>query len=326
MGLKIGSIEYNQKLSEYEEKLKNRKEVWRTIYVNGNPTKFSVSNFARIRDRKTGKIKEYDYNRGKYFSIDLKDGHNLIDTSLHRLVAYYFCEIPKRLKDQGLSYDQLVVNHKNGIKSCDASFNLEWVTQQENMQHAFKTKLCSDIFGELSHLSKIKKQDVIKICKLIMDKKTNKEISEITGIGKKTIKHIRSQEDWKEITLLYDFPKLSDKVPYMCDEKKIHEVCKFLELHKYSDSEIAKKTGVDRRYINDIRNKRRRTDISNQYNIKSNPVTLINEEMIITTCKLLEQGNISQRKIAKIVGISQCTVSEIYNHKKYTNISCNYTF
>ena len=51
---------------------------------------------------------------------------------VHRLVAQVYL-----LQDENRN----CVNHKNGIKTDNRVFNLEWVTHSENKQHAFKTGL-----------------------------------------------------------------------------------------------------------------------------------------------------------------------------------------
>jgi hypothetical protein len=47
----------------------------------------------------------------------------------HRLMAVVF-------KHPGVDITELVVNHENGIKGDDFLDNLEWMTQQENVEHA----------------------------------------------------------------------------------------------------------------------------------------------------------------------------------------------
>jgi hypothetical protein len=159
-----------------------------------------------------------------------------------------------------------------------------------------------------------------------MEEKNNKEISEILGVTEKTVQHIRSGETWKNLVKKYNFPKLSDVKPYTRDEKQIHEACKLLELHKYSDVEIGNRCGLSREYVKDLRNKKIRTDISSLYNIDSSPVKPISESQIHKVCQMLSEKKYSQAKIAKECNISQAVVSYIYTKKKYTSISKNYNF
>ena len=324
--LEKGSKEYKKRLKEFYKTIENTEEEWKQVYVDGELTKYYISNLGNIYNEKSKKVRWRKYEQNRYAEITLHHNGKKIVAMLHRLVALYFCEVPKQLINQGYTYDDLVVNHLNGIKSCDASFNLEWTTQYENMQHAFKTGLCSQIYGENCHLSKITNKEAEKVCKLIMKGKSNKEISEKLDITEKTIQHIRSGETWKAISEKYDFPKLVDSVPYTKDEEVIHKICKLLVEHKYSDVEIANKCEVKREYVKDIRTKRRRRDISDQYDFDTSKVEKITKEDIEKVCQLLEEKNLSQGKIAKEVGICQTLVSEIYNKKKYTEISKNYSF
>lgn len=197
-----------------------------------------------------------------YFVFEGKD----YNFQVHRLVAMYFCKIPKRHLKNGLTFDDLVVNHKNGLKKCNASFNLEWVTSKENTDHAWKNGLCDDIRGEKAHLAKITEKEAVQICELIMKKKSNKEISEKLGITEKTVQHIRSGECWKHIVCKYKFPKLGNSVPFKITDDTIHKICKLIEEGKLTDTEIGNKFDVSRKMVNDIRLKKRRTKISQFYN------------------------------------------------------------
>lgn len=59
--------------------------------------------------------------------LDCKDAY------IHRLVAEYFCE--------GKTYARNQVNHIDGNKKNNNYTNLEWVTNQENMNHAVMNDL-----------------------------------------------------------------------------------------------------------------------------------------------------------------------------------------
>jgi HNH homing endonuclease len=256
----------NLELLEYMDKLSKTEEKWKRIKIDGEKTNYKISNLGRVMNCKLNKIKEYDTVCNEYSRTTIKHNGVKIKFALHRLVAKYFCAIPKRHLKNGLTFDDLVVNHKNGLKNCNASFNLEWVTNKENVDHAWKNGLCDNIRGEKAHLAKITEEQVIQICELIMKKKSNKEICKELCIALKSVQHIRSGDSWKHITYKYKFPKLSKAKPFTMTDDTIHKICKKLELKKLSDPEIAKEFGVSREFVRDIRHKKTRTKISQFYN------------------------------------------------------------
>lgn len=104
------------------------KIVFKTIRSHPD---YEVNRMAEVRNRKTGnKIKPYDDGSG-YLRVKL----NGCNCRLHILVATAF--VPNFAP-----MTKTIVNHKKGNKhDCRAS-QLEWVTQAENIQHAWNTGLC----------------------------------------------------------------------------------------------------------------------------------------------------------------------------------------
>lgn len=99
-------------------------EIWRT--VEDHPS-YEVSNVGRFRNKKTGKLLK-PYNDGSGY---LRVKPNNVNCRLHILVAKAFIANPDGLP---------VVNHKDNIKHHCGADNLEWVTQSQNVRHAWGLK------------------------------------------------------------------------------------------------------------------------------------------------------------------------------------------
>ena len=67
------------------------------------------------------------YEGDRYATVALYDGHGGTTNRVHRLVAEAFCDNPESKPE---------VNHINGDKLENRAENLEWVTAEENYEHA----------------------------------------------------------------------------------------------------------------------------------------------------------------------------------------------
>ncbi|MGQ7392163.1 NUMOD4 domain-containing protein [Streptococcus suis] len=114
-------------------------EIW--LDAVGYEGLYQVSNFGRIKSKHSkntieGRILKLTQNKRGYLqTIFFKNGlrKNIL---VHRVVAKAF--IPKENDT-----DNLVVNHKDGNKINNCIENLEWVTQSQNVKHAYETGLSS---------------------------------------------------------------------------------------------------------------------------------------------------------------------------------------
>ena len=104
------------------------REEWRVI--EESPT-YLVSNKGRVKNPGTGRILKPSIS-GKYPKVNLIIGNGYATRAIHRLVAKAF--VPGEAPG-------LIVNHKDGNKLNAASTNLEWITQDENIQHAVREGL-----------------------------------------------------------------------------------------------------------------------------------------------------------------------------------------
>lgn len=126
-------------------------EIWKDIH--GFEGQYQISSFGRVKslDRilphkthGTWHIKERILKTGrsgpgkkKYLIVQLHVGHGQMDSrTVHRLVAESFIPNPLNLPQ---------VNHKDGNTENNHVSNLEWVTELENVDHAWQNGFCSPI-------------------------------------------------------------------------------------------------------------------------------------------------------------------------------------
>ncbi len=159
----------------------------------------TISNYQdRYAVTKDGKIWSYylqgflkTFSCGGYLYVTLSKDNEAKTSTVHRLVAKTFIPNPKN-KPQ--------INHKNGIKSDNRVQNLEWVTNQENQIHAFKTGISRGRKGLDNKRSKLTEEKVRKIKYLYDNKiKTIKEISSCMKLSYPTIQRITSRRRYETI-------------------------------------------------------------------------------------------------------------------------------
>lgn len=118
------------------------KELW--LPIKGFEGRLEVSNMGRVRS--VERFVAFGSNKRKvhqtiYKLFDDKDGYKMVGISgktikVHRAVAGAFIPNPEN-KPQ--------VNHIDGDKSNNRVENIEWATQEENMQHASMTGLAKHV-------------------------------------------------------------------------------------------------------------------------------------------------------------------------------------
>jgi hypothetical protein len=150
-------------------------------------TEYLISTDGDVWSNKTNRIlKGIDDGNG-YLAVSI-DG---VKIKVHRLVAITF--IPNR------DIEALTVNHIDGNKLNNSVANLEWLSQSNNIKHAWKSQLCKS--GDLCTSSILSESDVIEIKKLFVEYTLNNtEIGQLFGVAKGTISKIRSLHTWREVS------------------------------------------------------------------------------------------------------------------------------
>lgn len=114
---------------------------------------------------------------------------------IHQLVAEAFVEKPE--VPEGVT---LIVNHKDGDKENNNSYNLEWVTYSYNNLHALDNGLRHGR-GESHYNSKLTEKDVIYIKNKIKNGCEPKELYKEFNVARATILDIAKGKTWKQVVV-----------------------------------------------------------------------------------------------------------------------------
>ena len=89
------------------------------------------------------------------------------------------------------------INHKDGNKLNNHASNLEWVTNEENLSHAWRTGLRNDFIGENAKNSVFTSEDVRNIRLRILDGEKVKDVAREYNVNVGVIKNIQKFYSWK---------------------------------------------------------------------------------------------------------------------------------
>lgn len=112
-------------------KISDAGEVW-------SKDRVCIDSMGRKRFRKGQKINP-DIAPNGYYRVTLANGGTRKQKYLHRLLAEHFISNPMNLPQ---------INHKDGNKLNCSIDNLEWVSVQDNVIHAYKHGLINHIAGK----------------------------------------------------------------------------------------------------------------------------------------------------------------------------------
>ena len=216
--------------------------IWtKPITVPGvKPGMYSVTSIGDVINNYTGKVlsQAISYARGGYRSVGLQmeDGSRKI-FSIHFLVAHEF--IPKTDEDIALGRD--VVHHKSMIKDDNYKDNLQWLTDEENINDANIRYMednvppnCSELKeqssenlessawgntpsrGEANGMAKLTEETVHKICQLFDKGYKVMQVIDELGLEKTdnmyyNLNHIKNGHRWKHVSSQYNFMKNKNK-------------------------------------------------------------------------------------------------------------------
>ena len=213
-------------------------ERWKRIEWKGHILDYEISTKGRVRAMRTGEIIEpvfyggHDYNN-RYLHVSLKQGKEAFFPSVHRLVAEAFIPNPEN-KPQ--------INHIDGIKCHNNVENLEWNTQSENMKHAIRTGLMKSYKGIDGRNTKNTEADVHKVCKLLEQGLTVREIAKQCGVTYAFVSGVKYNGNWADIRSQY---KLPESVPHQQrTPEQIQMIDELIQSGNHNRKDILTKVGL----------------------------------------------------------------------------------
>ena len=133
-------------------------EEWKRLNYRGKDLGdfYLVSNFGEIKGVKTGKIRKKNINHEGYYFVSISLGSREIKKCIKVHIA---------VADTFIGHKEtLVVNHKDGNKLNNHSYNLEFCTYLENSQHAIKMGLfdpnCKEMIAKRKSIINTKTMNV----------------------------------------------------------------------------------------------------------------------------------------------------------------------
>ena len=173
-------------------------EIWKQCTVSAF---YEISNYGRVKQIRSITKSKHPIPRitpqrldGKGYctcSLITTDSKCSNGFKVHRLVGFCFIENSNNLEQ---------INHINGQKTFNVVYNLEWISNLDNMRHSYKIGLREDSSkGEMNGRSILSEKDVIKIYENLEFKTINEHMKEY-GVERSTIQLIYADKHWVHVT------------------------------------------------------------------------------------------------------------------------------
>lgn len=216
---------------------------------------YLVTEDGKVFSSKRSNLKEVSQSiQRRYYAVKLWVNGKVNHDFTHRLVASTFIPNPD---------NKPFVNHKDGNKLNNHVSNLEWVTRQENVDHAMLNGLVPAMIGVRNGRAILKEDQVVEIYNRLLNGEKSIELAREFGVEQTTIGNIKRRKEWKH--LLQDLPKINIKFKSeKCSEEKVHLICKMLEEGKLP-TPISKELEVSVDLVYDLKRRKGFSEITKLY-------------------------------------------------------------
>jgi hypothetical protein len=176
---------------------------------------YCVTSDGAIYSLKSKRFLNLQYNDNGYVVVTLRINYKTKTLRVHRLVAMMY------LRDT--YFDGAHVNHIDGDKSNNAVQNLEWVTREENMRHAYDNNLI------ISKPKTLSDHDLHLICQSLESGSRVVDVARMFSLEREIVDRIYRGTLFKHISYEYDFSKVPKQSRISVD--KVIDICRLLEKH-----------------------------------------------------------------------------------------------
>lgn len=154
---------------------------------------YEISKEGVVRSVETKHIKSQRVNANGYYVVSMYDRvtKKTKTKKIHRLVAEIY--LPRVEGKPN-------INHIDGSRLNNDLSNLEWCTQKENIQHAFRTGLVNNT-GANNGMSLLSDEKVLEIKKLLKQGVYQRVIGEKFGVSRGAILKINLGKAWNHVKI-----------------------------------------------------------------------------------------------------------------------------
>lgn len=111
-----------------------------------------VNEYGDIMNSKTRRILKPSLKQNGYLRVVISEGNVTKNYYVHRLVAIYFLDNAE---------NKPCVNHIDGIKTNNHVSNLEWVSYNENLNHAYRIGLIKTSENVIENAKKAARKPIV---------------------------------------------------------------------------------------------------------------------------------------------------------------------
>lgn len=152
------------------------------------------------------------------------DGGSIL-RKIHRLVMMTFCYYS--------GCEHIQVNHKDGIKTHNWIWNLEWSTPKENIAHAIEHNLRPSFKGDNNPLSKITFETARNIGNMLIAGYSDSYICKTLNVPNiDIIQQIARGKTWNHIFSAEELELIKKtRRGYHLSDEQYHSICKYFQDH-----------------------------------------------------------------------------------------------